>query len=107
VFALVAGAEALALQKYGKQFTAASLDDQVAVMTQLEKDRPTSFRLVMELVYEAYYRDPSVLVAVESRTGFRPRLAVDGFATPRLDDEVVALLTEIGGRPSLVREVNA
>lgn len=107
VFALVAEAEALAQDEYAKEFVAISSDERVAIMTQIEKNRPTGFRLVMELVYEAYYRDRLVLSAVEQRTGFRPRLAVDGFATPRYDDEVMTLLVEVGGRPSIVREVTS
>ena len=92
------------MSEYGGSFTEVPMADRVAVMKALEKERPTAFRLVMELIYEAYYRDPSVLKIVELQTGFRTRLAVDGFATPKYDSEVMTLLAEMGEKPSLVRE---
>jgi len=105
VLDLIGHAEQLARSKGGKGFAALPAADQQAVMVACEKAKARAFDLVKELTYEAYYRDPGVLRVVEQRTGFRPRLAVDGFAVPKYEAEVMNLLAEIAERPSLVREV--
>lgn len=108
VLLLTDRADALAAGEHGQPFANLAADDQHAIMAACEQSETmsTAFLLVKELVYEAYYRDPEVLRVVERRTGFRPRLAIDGFKVPEYDD-VFALLTDIAERPSLVREVTA
>jgi hypothetical protein len=79
-------------------------EDRVQVLEHFEREAPTAFLLIQELVYESYYRDSQVLKVVESTTGFRPRLPVDGFGRPEAD-EVMEMLIEVADWPSLVREV--
>jgi hypothetical protein len=106
VLGLIGQAESIALAEHGQGFGSLLSADQYAIMTTCEKAEAAAFGLVKELTYEAYYRDPAVLRVVERRTGFRPRLAVDGFAVARCDDEVMMLLAEVAERPGLVREVD-
>lgn len=106
VLGLIARAEQIAQSKHGRAFAAVPVADLTAIMVACEQADARAFDLVKELTYEAYYRSPAVLRVVEKRTGFRPRLAVDGFAVPRYDDEVMALLADVAERPSLVREVS-
>lgn len=105
VLDLIGRAERIALAKHGQGFAGLPVADRRAIMVACEEAEATAFSIVKELTYEAYYRDPTVLRVVERRTEFRPRLAVDGFALSRQDDEVMTLLTEIAERPRLVREV--
>ena len=105
VLNLIGHAERIAQAKHGHGFTGLTVADRLAIMLACEEAEATAFGLIKELTYEAYYRDPGVLRVVERRTGFRPRLAVDGFAVPRYDDEVMNLLAEVAERPSLVRDV--
>jgi len=107
VLELADHADRLSTKTYSKEFVELSSSERTEVLTLCEGERPTAFVLVMELVYEAYYRDPTVLKTVQSQTGFRPRLAVDGFAVPTYDEIVMSLLAEVGERPSLVREAGA
>lgn len=105
VLDLIGRAERIAKAKHGQGFAGLTAADRRAIMVACEEAEATAFGLIKELTYEAYYRDPGVLRVVERRTGFRPRLAVDGFAVPRYDDEVMNLLAEVAERPSLVRDV--
>src|SRR5665811_2000374 len=65
-------------------------------------DGGTLFDLVLELVFEGYYRAPRVLEAVEERTGFKVSAPVDGIEIEPFDE---ALLERIKGLPSRYREV--
>lgn len=105
VLGLVDHSDTIASTNYGKSFEELAAAERIEVLEICERDRPGPFTLVMELVYEAYYRDSAVLKATQTRTGFRPRLPVDGFALPDYDQVVMGLLAEISERPSLVREV--
>jgi hypothetical protein len=61
------------------------------------------FDLVLELVFEGYYRDPRVLEVVEQRTGFRVMAPVEGIEIDPFDE---ALLERVKGLPPLLREVD-
>jgi hypothetical protein len=106
VLDLIGHAEQVAQTKYGRGFAALPFADLRAVMVICEGAEARAFDLVKELTYEAYYRSPAVLRVVERQTGFRTRLAVDGYAQPRYDAEVMTLLAEVAERPSLVRDVS-
>jgi hypothetical protein len=99
-------ADKIATSAYGAEFVAVDAAAQADVMRRCEQERPTAFSLVLELVYECYYRDPRVLRVVEQQTGFRPRMAVDGSSLPVHDDVVMDLLTEVGVRPNVTRAVD-
>jgi len=60
------------------------------------------FDLVLELVFEGYYRDPRVLEVVEERTGFRVKAPVEGVALEPFDE---SLLERVKGLPPMFREV--
>ncbi len=104
VLDLIAHAERIAQTEHGQGFAGLPVAARHAIMAACEEVEATGFGLIKELTYEAYYRDPGVLRLVEQKTGFRPRLAVDGFAVPRYDEEVMNLLAEVAERPSLVRD---
>jgi gluconate 2-dehydrogenase subunit 3-like protein len=62
------------------------------------------FDLVLELVFEGYYRDPRVLEVVEERTGFKVMAPVEGIEIEPFDE---SLLERVKGLPPLIREVSA
>jgi hypothetical protein len=67
-------------------------------------DDAVLFDLVLELVFEGYYRDPRVLEVVEQRTGFQVMAPVEGIEIDPFDE---ALLERVKGLPPLLREVDA
>ncbi|HEY7966628.1 MAG TPA: gluconate 2-dehydrogenase subunit 3 family protein [Solirubrobacteraceae bacterium] len=93
-----------ASQTAGRGFADASDDERIAVLRWFEASKPLDFTLLKELAYEVYYRDPLVARAVFERTGFDTRLAVDGIEMES-HNPALELLTEVGKRPSIVREV--
>jgi hypothetical protein len=62
------------------------------------------FDLVLELVFEGYYRDPRVLEVAEERTGFRVMAPVEGIEIEPFDE---SLLERVKSLPPLIREVGA
>lgn len=73
-------------------------------LRQVELDDPQGFRLIRDLVYEAYYTNAEVRVVLESRTGYDPRAAVDGVSRATFED-VIFLMAAVAERPRRVREV--
>jgi len=59
------------------------------------------FDVVLELVFEGYYRAPAVLDAVEKRTGFRVMAPVEGVELEPFDE---SLLERVKGMPPRFRE---
>lgn len=58
------------------------------------------FELVLELVFEGYYRDSAVLKVVEERTGFKVLAPVDGVELTPFDP---ASLERVNGLPPRIR----
>lgn len=78
--------------------------DKVEALTELESQNPAVFGAVRELIYDAYYSSAPVRAAVEERTGFRARAALDGTGVAHFDD-VLFRLADVAARPKRVREV--
>jgi hypothetical protein len=106
VLAALDTAAAEAERRFGIEFGSLSQPQLVELLEWCEVADPLQFTLLKELTYEAYYRDPDVARLIESRTGFRARVPVDGLVLDADDDRAVyALMQEVAARPSLVREV--
>lgn len=78
--------------------------ERVEVLKTIEQQHPLHFGAVREIVYEAYYTSAPVRIAIESRTGFRPRAALDGIGAATFDD-VLMKLADVAERPKRVRDV--
>ncbi len=73
--------EALVRERHGAEmsFPALAAEQRRDLLAQLETLNPNrAFELVLELTFEAYYRDERVLAALERRTGFSAREAMHG-----------------------------
>lgn len=90
---------------HGTPFTALAAADRDDVLREVESSSaPEGFSVILELVYEAYYRAPQVQDVVLRRTGFDVRNTVVGkpmkpFPTERLQ--------QISARPDNYRSVSA
>jgi hypothetical protein len=95
--------ERAAREGLGKSFAESSEDEQEKLLAELEGgDDALLFDLVLELLFEGYYRDPAVLAVVEQRTGFKVMAPVEGVELEPFDE---SLLKRVKGLPPLLREV--
>lgn len=96
-------AERLALAGPGRSFADCEAGQREKVLAEIEAGEDGRlFDLVLELVFEAYYRDPRVLEVVEKRTGFKVMAPVEGIALEPFDE---TLLDRVKGLPPMIREV--
>jgi hypothetical protein len=96
-------AEAGARAAHGQGFAACDAGQREAVLRDLAGGSDAVlFDLVLELVYEGYYRAPEVLAVVEERTGFRVMAPVEGVELEPFDE---SLLERVKGLPPKLREV--
>jgi Gluconate 2-dehydrogenase subunit 3 len=95
--------DAAARKTHARGFAECTESEQEALIRELEggEDAPL-FDLVLELVFEAYYRAPRVLEVVEERTGFKVMAPVEGIELIPFDEE---LLGRVKGLPAFFREV--
>lgn len=91
ILAAIDAADAASVHRSSLPFAALPVAEQVEVLKELESDSaPQAFAVVLELSYEAYYRDVNVQSAVKARTGFDIARTVHGaplepFPTERLE----------------------
>jgi hypothetical protein len=75
---------------HGRRFADCPPADQEALLTALaEVDPSGGFDLVLELTFEAYYRDPRVCAVMRERTGFDPALPHLGSAMEPFDEDLL------------------
>ena len=97
--------EATALGTFDTAFAELEHDQRYELLTGLEADNPRGvFDLVLELTYEAYYRDQHVLDILERRTGFSMRRTMEGWDMEPFDER---LLERARALPPRVRSVSA
>jgi hypothetical protein len=88
---------------HGQGFADSSEDERDELLAEVEGgDDALLFDLVLELVFEGYYRAPAVLDVVEERTGFKVMAPVEGVELEPFDE---SLLKRVKGLPPLLREV--
>lgn len=96
-------AEALARAEFaGRGFAECDSGEREQILVTMANDEGTLFDLVLELVFEGYYRDPRVLDVVEERTGFQVMAPVEGVELEPFDE---SLLERVKGLPPMLREV--
>lgn len=93
-----------ARDRYGQGFAECSAAERDAILGGLEEaeDDAALFNLVLELIFEGYYRAAPVLKVVEARTGFRVMAPVEGVEIEPFDE---SLLERVKGLPRMRREV--
>jgi hypothetical protein len=97
--------DALAGDQKGQRFSECDAEVRREILGEFERsDDADLFEFVLELIFEGYYRDPSVLEVVEARTGFRVRAPVDGTELEPFDEVLVETVKQ---RPSTLREVDS
>ena len=79
---------AATIERFGDaaRFAALSLADRQQILATLEEKSPAGFQLVLELTFEAYYRDERVIEITEHRTGFSMRRAMVGWELEPFDE---------------------
>jgi hypothetical protein len=98
----LAGVAARAWEEHRLEFAQCSPADQDRILAKLESSGDAAlFELILELVYEGYYRAEVVLAVVERRTGFRVRGPLDGTELEPFDER---LLDRVRTLPSSYRE---
>jgi hypothetical protein len=99
-------AECQARERHGAGFAACSDADRDAILAELEhsEDDAVLFDMLLELIFEGYYRAAPVLAVVEARTGFRVMGPVEGVELEPFDE---GLLDRVKQLPPLRREVSA
>jgi Gluconate 2-dehydrogenase subunit 3 len=99
----VDGVEAAARSAHGRGFAECGAEVREALLRELSsgEDR-VFFDLVLELVFEGYYRAPEVLTVVQERTGFQVMAPVEGAELIPFDEQ---LLERVRGLPPFFREV--
>ncbi len=95
-----------ARERHEVGFPACTDAERTAILADLERsaDDAVLFDLVLELVFEGYYRAAPVLATVEKRTGFKPMAPVEGVELEPFDE---SLLDRVKGLPPRRREVPA
>ncbi|MHB1537676.1 MAG: gluconate 2-dehydrogenase subunit 3 family protein [Solirubrobacteraceae bacterium] len=92
-----------ALELVGVAFLDCEERQRDAALAELERGPHAAlFELVLELVFEGYYRAEPVLEAIERRTGFQVDAPLRGVALEPFDE---ALLGRVRGLPPLLRQV--
>lgn len=74
-----------------------------ALLRETEEREGFLFDLVLELIFEGYYRSPRVLETVEARTGFKVMAPVEGIEIDPFDER---LLERVRQLPPRYREVS-
>jgi hypothetical protein len=98
--------ERQAQDHHGEGFAACTDSQRDAILTDLEGDDDDAvlFDMVLELLFEGYYRAAPVLAVVEARTGFKVMGPVEGVELEAFDE---SLLARVKGLPPRGREVPA
>lgn len=98
--------ERRARERHGAGFADCPPAQRDVILAELEQDEDDAalFGLVLELVFEGYYRAAPVLAVVEARTGFRVMAPVEGVAIEAFDEGLLARVKEL---PPRQREVPA
>jgi hypothetical protein len=95
--------ERAAQAAYEKPFAACDADQREALLGDFsEVDATGAFDMVLELTFEAYYRDPHVCAVMERRTGFRSELPHTGSPMEPFDE---ARLERVKSLPPRYRQV--
>jgi hypothetical protein len=96
--------ERAALDRHGEGFAECSDGQRDAILVGLQEseDDGVLFDMLLELIFEGYYRAAPVLAVVEARTGFRVMGPVEGVELEPFDE---SLLDRIRQLPPLLREV--
>jgi len=84
--------EALAAERYvsGVRFADLRVVERREVLSRLEQLNPDGvFEIVLELVFEAYYRDERVVTILEERTGFSMQRAMRGWEMQPFDESLL------------------
>lgn len=90
---------------HGRGFVECGEDERDELLRGLESgEDAVLFDLVLELLFEGYYRAPQVLEVVEQRTGFQVMAPVEGVEIEAFDE---SLLERVKGLPPLIRELSA
>jgi hypothetical protein len=90
---------------HGQPFAACAAEQQEALLRDFAAVDPTGgFDLVLELTFEAYYRDPRVCAVMKERTGFDSTLPHVGSPMEPFDER---LLDRVRTMPARYREVSA
>jgi hypothetical protein len=93
-----------ALQRFEQRFADCGAAQRDELLHELERGEERAlFDLVLELLFEGYYRAAPVLAVVERRTGFRVMAPVEGVAIEPFDESLVEAVRK---RPPLLREVD-
>jgi hypothetical protein len=82
----------------GCDFAELEPDAQVATLTTIDQEQSELFTLVLELVFEGYYRHPRVQRVIERRTGYEPAVAVSGIAQEPFDPATLDRVRELPRR---------
>jgi hypothetical protein len=97
--------EATARARFESAFAELEHDQRYELVAGLEADNPHGvFDLVLELTYEAYYRDQYVIDVLERRTGFSMRRTMEGWDMEPFDE---GLLQRVRALPPRVRSAPA
>jgi hypothetical protein len=90
-----------ALKVTERGFSAGDARTRERVLREFEQgEHAELFELVLELIFEGYYRDPAVLRVVEKRTGFKVMAPVEGVELTPFDP---ASLERVKGLPQRLR----
>lgn len=98
-------AEREARSAHGRPFAACEGPQRDELLRQLEEGEAANlFGLVLELLFEGYYRDPRVLEVVRARTGFEYMAPVEGIEIEPFEEGLLRRVREL---PPRYREVEA
>ncbi|MBS1678995.1 MAG: gluconate 2-dehydrogenase subunit 3 family protein [Actinobacteria bacterium] len=95
-----------ALGRHGEGFAGCTDEQRAALLGELEGDEDDGplFDLILELIFEGYYRAAPVLEMVEKRTGFRVMAPVEGVEIEPFDESLLGRVKQL---PRRWREVAA
>jgi Gluconate 2-dehydrogenase subunit 3 len=95
-----------ALDRHGEGFAECSDEHRDAILADLQEseDDAVLFDLLLELIFEGYYRAAPVLAVVEARTGFQVMGPVEGVELEPFDESLLDRVKEL---PPRRREVSA
>jgi hypothetical protein len=88
---------------YQQDYSKCTDDQSRECIEALERDDPDSFRILLALVYEAYYSDPGVLTELERVTGWRSTNVMTGSEMAPFD---ASLLVRVRSLPPAYRTVD-
>lgn len=97
--------EEICREQTGRSFCDSEAGERERILREFERgEQAELFELVLELIFEGYYRDPAVLRVVENRTGFQVMAPVEGVELLPFDP---ASLERVSSLPTRVREPEA